>query len=184
MAKGGRKSNRRHYKVERLKCRELIDRMLADGYIYEDIMEAVAEAGERISKSSIQRYHASFEQVAERITKTREQMKVLIDAVRDQPGTDLAEAANQVMMQGLLTRIATAGDEFDALPLDKVGRLVASLERSAVAREKLKLQYDQGVSAAVGRIMDELRTVLADMPDIMAVLAAKLETIRTELTAG
>ena len=184
MTKGGRKNNRRHYKVGRLKCRELIGQMLADGYIYEDIMAAVTEACECISKSSIQRYHASFEQVAERITKTREQMKVLIDAVRDQPGTDLAEAANQVMMQGLLTRIATADDEFDALPLDQVGRLVASLERSGVAREKLKLQYDQGVTVAVGRIMDELRTVLADMPDVLAALAAKLEAIRTELTTG
>jgi len=181
MAKGGRKQNRRHYKVERLKCRELIDRMLADGYIYEDIMEAVAEAGERISKSSIQRYHASFEQVAERITKTREQMKVLIDAVRDQPGTDLAEAANQVMMQGLLTRIATAGDEFDALPLDKVGRLVASLERSGVAREKLKLQYDKAIQVAREQILEELRLTLMDQPDVLNRLVAQVEHIMTGL---
>ncbi|MDR1702664.1 MAG: DUF3486 family protein [Sporomusaceae bacterium] len=179
-----RKSNRRHYKVEKLNCREMIDRMLAEGYIYEDIVEAVVEAGEFISKSSIQRYHASYEQIVERITKTREQMKVLIDAVRTQPGTDLAEAANQVMLQGLLTRIATANDEFDSIPLDKVGRLVASLERSAVAREKLKFQYDKGVTAAVERIMTELRAELANMPDILTALAAKLETIRTELTAG
>ena len=181
MAKGGRKENRKHYKVERLKCRELIDRMLADGYIYEDIMEAVAQAGERISKSSIQRYHASFEQVAERITKTREQMKVLIDAVRDQPGTDLAEAANQVMMQGLLTRIATAGDEFDALPLDKVGRLVASLERSGVAREKLKLQYDKAIQVAREQILEELRLTLMDQPDVLNRLVAQVEHIMTGL---
>lgn len=178
------KKNRCHFKAEKLECRQTIDKMLADGYVYDDIVEAVRDAGEYISKSALQRYHNSFEQVAEKIMKTREQMKVLIDAVRDQPGTDLAEAANQVMMQGLLTRIATAGDEFESLELEKAGRLVATLERSAVAREKLKLQYDQGVTVAVGRVMEELRTALADMPDVLAALAAKLETVKSELMSG
>lgn len=176
--------NRRHYAVEKLQCRKTVDKMLSEGYTYEDIVDAVCDAGERIGKSSIQRYHASFEQVAERITKTREQIKVLIDAVRDQPGTDLAEAANQIMMQGLLTRIASAEDEFDGLPLEKAGRLVATLERSAVTREKFKLQFNQGVGAAVDRIMEELRMHLANTPEVLSVLAAKLEKVRTDLTAG
>lgn len=172
-----KKKNRCHYKAEQLECRQMIDKMLADGYIYDDIVAAVKDAGERISKSALQRYHNSFEQVAERITKTREQMKVLIDAVRDQPGTDLAEAANQVMMQGLLTRIATAGDEFDELGLEKAGRLVATLERSAVAREKLKLQYDRAITIARDQILGELKESLRGQPEILASLSSQVEKI-------
>lgn len=172
-----RKKNRCHFKAEKLQCRKTIDQMLADGYVYDDIVEAVRDAGEYISKSALQRYHNSFEQVAERITKTREQMKVLIDAVRDQPGTDLAEAANQVMMQGLLTRIATAGDEFDGLELEKVGRLVATLERSAVAREKLKLQYDKAITIARDQIIGELKEVLRGQPEILSYLSEQVEKI-------
>jgi hypothetical protein len=181
---GKQAKKRRHYKVEELTCRQMVDEMLANGHTYEAIAEAVREVGESIGKSSVARYHSAWDQVTERIAKTREQMKVLIDAVRDQPGTDLAEVANQVMMQGLLSRIARAEDDFEKLDLVDAGRLVATLERSGVQRERLKLQYDKGVTVAVETIMSELRMALADMPEVMSVLAAKLEHVKAELTAG
>jgi len=176
---------RRHYKVEKLSCREIIDRMLSEGYTYDEIAAAVAEAGEKISTSSLARYHNSFELVAENVRKTREQMKVLIEAVRESPGTDLAEVANQVMMQGLVERLAKAkgAREFDQLPLDKAGRLVADLERSAVAREKLKFEFDRGVSAAVKKIIEQLSEELKDMPEVFHQIVFQVENIKKELIA-
>ncbi|TWH45907.1 phage protein Gp27 family protein [Sporomusa sp. KB1] len=180
-----REIKRRHYLVEKLQCRDMVDRMLAEGYGYEDIAQAVFDAGERIGKSSICRYHNSMSQVAERVIKAREQVKVLVDVLRDRPGTDIAEAAEQVMLQGLLQKVATADEEdFEEMSLAQAGRLIGTLSRSGVNREKFKLQYNQGVGAAVDRIMGELRVELAGMPDVLTVLAAKLETVRTELTAG
>jgi DNA-binding transcriptional MerR regulator len=176
---------RRHYKVEKLSCREMIDRMLSEGYTYDEISEAVAEAGEKIGKSSLARYHSSFEQVAENVRKTREQMKVLVDAVREGPNTDLAEVANQVMMQGLVERVAKAksAGEFGGLSLDKAGRLVADLERSAVAREKLKLEFDRGVNSAMEKITAQLGDELRDQPELFQQLLTKLVLVSKEISA-
>ncbi len=181
--RGGK--NRRHYKIEKLSCREMVDQMLANGFTYEEIAAAVEEAGERVGKSSIARYHSSYEQIAERITQAREQMKVLIDAVREKPNTDLAEVANQIMMQGLLGRVARAQaeNEFKNIPLDKAGKLVADLERSTVAREKLKFEFDRGVSAAVKKIIDQLSEELKDMPEVFHQIAFQVENIKKELIA-
>jgi DNA-binding transcriptional MerR regulator len=176
---------RRHYKVEKLSCREMVDKLLADGYTYEEIAAAVEKLGEKIGKSSIARYHSSFEQVAENVRKTREQMKVLVEAVREQPNTDLAEVANQVMMQGLVERISKAKNlgEFGDIPLDIAGRLVANLERSAVAREKLKFEFDRGVNVAVSRITTQLQEDLAAQPELFQQILERLTLVGKDLSA-
>lgn len=180
-----REIKRRHYQVEKLACREMVDLMLAEGYSYNDIALAVIDKGERVSPASICRYHNSMSRVAERVLQVREKTKVLVDAFRNRPGTELAEVAEQVMLQGLLQKVAEADEEdFELMSLEKAGRLISALSRSGVNREKFKLQYNQGVGAAIDRITEELRAALADMPDVLAALAAKMELVRTELTTG
>lgn len=152
-------------------------------YTYEEIEFFLYQEGHPIGKSSIARYHNSFERITERITETREKLKVLVEAVRDQPGTDIAEVANQLMMQGLLQRVAQAEDEFDALPLDKVGRLIASLERSAVQREKLKFEFDKGVAVSTEKIKAQLQEELKADPELLSRLIEIVERTKDELTA-
>ncbi|SDI49485.1 phage protein Gp27 family protein [Paenibacillus naphthalenovorans] len=185
MSKGKR---RKHFKIEDLPkdIRAKVDEMLASQnprYTYEEIQFFLFEEGHPIGKSSIARYHNSFERITERITETREKLKVLVDAVRDQPGTDLAEVANQLMMQGLLQRVAQAEDEFESISLEKAGRLIASLERSAVQREKLKYEFDKGVSQAVEKVKLQLHEELKNDPDLYHRLVAKVDQIHVDLTA-
>ncbi|AJA42400.1 hypothetical protein AJ85_05715 [Alkalihalobacillus alcalophilus ATCC 27647 = CGMCC 1.3604] len=182
MSTSKRKSHRKHFKVESLKSRETVDKMLAEGYTYEDIVAAVAKNGESITAASLSRYHGSFERIAERITKTREQMKVLVEAVREQPNTDLAQVANELMMTGLIQRISTAEDEFDDLPLDKVGRLVASLERSGIMREKLKFEFDKGVSAAHAEYKSRVQDELKAHPELLLRMLEIIDNVQEELT--
>lgn len=143
---------RRHYKVEELKCREAIDRALASGVPYLEIVSMVKEKGESIGATSLWRYHNSLDRAAERIKKAKDQVKVLIDAVREQPNTDLAEAANQLLLQAAIERIAEAEEGFREEDLVKVGRLVANLERSGVIREKLKLQFAERVKSTAEEV--------------------------------
>lgn len=165
--------NRSHHKVEKLNCRQTIDRMLADGHTYEEIQAAVREAGESIGLASLSRYHNKYAAAAEKIQKTREAMQVVIEAVRDRPDTDLAQVASQMMMQGLLDRVSmAAGDEFADLALDKVGKLIADLQRADVARERLKLAHNKGVEAAVAQIKAQLKLELANRPDLVDQLSA------------
>lgn len=186
MSKGKR---RKHFKIEDLPkdVRAQVDCMLASQnprYTYEEIEMFLYQEGHPIGKSSIARYHNSFERITERITETREKLKVLVDAVRDQPGTDIAEVANQLMMQGLLQRVAQAEDEFESISLEKAGRLIATLERSAVQREKLKYEFDKGVAQAVEKVKTQLHEELKADPDLYHRLIAKVDAIQQDLTAA
>jgi len=176
------RGNRRHYKVEKLKSKKIIDKMLAEGYTYDDIAAAIEEKGEQISTSALQRYNASFEYAAEKIKRVQEQAKVLIDALHENPNTDMAEVANQVMMSGLLERVAGADDEFEKLPLDKVGALIARLEHSAVGRERLKLTYDKMLTAASEKIKNQLKLELAELPELQMKLVEQVDKIMNEIT--
>jgi DNA-binding transcriptional MerR regulator len=160
-------NRRRHYKVEQLSCREMIDKMLQSGVPYEEIQAAVRAAGESIGKASLSRYYNQYQAAAEKIARTREAMQVLVESVQDRPDLDLGQAASNLMMQGLLDRIALAGSsEFQDLTLDKAGKLIANLQRADVARERLKLQYDKGVDAAVAAIEAKLKEALANRPEL------------------
>jgi cobalamin biosynthesis Mg chelatase CobN len=178
------KQNRRHYKVEQLKCRGMVDKMLAAGYIYEDIAAAVTDAGESIGVSSLQRYNASFEFAAQKIRRVQEQTKVLVDALRESPGTEMAEVANQVMMAGLLERVAAADDEFASLDLAQTGKLIASLERSGTGRERLKMQFEKLLKAAGEKIKEELRTALAGQPELLERLDGEIGRILSGTAAA
>ena len=41
-------------------------------------------------------------------------------------------------MNGLLNKVATAEEEFNEMPLDKAGRLIASLSRTKVYKDRVK----------------------------------------------
>ena len=175
------RKNRRHYKVETLMSREMVDHMLTKGHTYDDIVDAVKKNKESISRSALQRYHASFEFAAEKIRRVREQAKVLIDELRENPGTEMAEIANQVMMHGLLERVATASDEMDKLPIDKVGKLIATLERSATGRERLRLQHEKMLKVARNQIETQLKKELVDQPELMDKLVEQIDKIITNI---
>lgn len=164
------KRNRSHHKVESLTCRQMIDRMLADGHTYEAIQQAVREAGESIGKASLSRYHNKYTAIAEKVTQTREAMQTLIDATRDRPNTDLAEAISDIAKQGLADRIASAimtGAEFEEMSVEKAIKALADLQRSDVARERLKLQFNKGVEAAVAVLDARVKELLGSQyPDL------------------
>ncbi|MFZ5826515.1 MAG: phage protein Gp27 family protein [Bacillota bacterium] len=163
---------RRHHKVEKLSTRQLIDQMLGDGRTYEEIAEAVKEAGESIGKSSIARYYTKYASAAERIQKAREAMASAIDLVRDRPDTDLGQFASAIMMQSLADRLAQAtSEDFEEIPMEKVGRIIADLQKADVARERLKLAHNKGVEAAVAQIKAQLRDELGNRPDLVEQLA-------------
>lgn len=155
---------RRHYKVQQLpeELRQLVDRMLSEGVPYEEIERIVREAGGDVSKSGLHRYHASIQQVTERIVRAREQVQALVEAVRDHPDTDLAHAASSIMMQGLLERVARAEEDFEKMDLVDAGELIAKLERSGVLRERLRLEFAAKAEKAVKAIEEHGRQMGLD----------------------
>lgn len=183
MAAKGRR-HRTHHKVEVMSCRQLIDKMLTDGHTYEEIQAAVREAGETIGKASLSRYYNKYQLAAERVQRTREAMQVLVESVQEKPDTDLAQAANAIMMQALLDRVAMAGDEFVDLPLDKVGRLIADLQRSGVGLEQFRLRYHKGLDSAMVQLKAQLQTELGAHRDLLDRLYGLVDQAADKVKAG
>lgn len=116
-----------------------IDVMLADtSNSYEYISQYLKGEGYEISRSSVGRYATRTNKTMQRILEAQAQTDRLIQVVKDNPDTDYTEAAILLTMNGLLNKVATAEEEWDEMPLDKAGRLIASLSRTKVYKDRVK----------------------------------------------
>lgn len=109
-----------------------VDVMLADtSNTYEYISQFLKGEGYDISKSSVGRYATRTNNAMQRLLEAQAQTDRLIQVVKENPEADYTEAAILLTMNGLLNKVATAEEEFNEMPLDKAGRLIASLSRTS-----------------------------------------------------
>ena len=107
-----------------------VDVMLADtSNTYQDISVFLKSQGYEISKSSVGRYAMRSNSAMQRLLEAQQQTEKLVQVVKQNPDADYTEAGMRMLMDGLINKMATAEEEFDQMPLDKAGRLLASLSR-------------------------------------------------------
>ena len=129
-----------------------VDVMLADtSNTYEYISQFLKGEGYDISKSSVGRY----------ATRTNNAMQRLLEAqVKENPEADYTEAAILLTMNGLLNKVATAEEEFNEMPLDKAGRLIASLSRTKVYKDRVKQDMRRKADIAFREMESEMLKVI------------------------
>lgn len=138
--------------------RDLVDRLLADPQMtYTDIAERLTEQGYEISKSAIHRYAAQVGADQQRLKEISEQTRRLVQALKDDQDVDATSVANALLLDALTRRIATAEEEFDALPVDKAGRLLVQLQRSAVYKARTMEDKRRVVGRVEEKILNRLR---------------------------
>lgn len=165
-----RERNRIKSRVDELPqdARELLDRMLADvTNTYAEIAEAMGARGWEISKSSIGRYAMRQNAVARRLKESREQMVALINEVKDNNDVEASELASSLLIDGLTRRIATAEDDFENMPLEKAGRLLVQIQRSAIYKERMKSTRARACKDVEINIMVRMREQIQDDPDLL-----------------
>ena len=134
MSKAERRRTRVSSTIDRLPddIRGQLDLKLTDpANTYEELAAWLKGEGYDISKSAIGRYAIRSTQAAQRVAETLQRTQAIARAVEAHPDLDYTKAASMVLMDGLMQRVSTAEEEFDELPLDKAGRLIASLSRNA-----------------------------------------------------
>lgn len=153
-----------------------IDVMLADtSNSYEYISQYLKGEGYDISKSSVGRYATRTNKTMQRILEAQVQTDRLIQVVKDNPDTDYTEAAILLTMNGLLNKVATAEEEWDEMPLDKAGRLIASLSRTKVYKDRVKQDMRKKADIA----FEELET---DMMKVIKQDESSVEMLKEILT--
>ena len=162
--------------------RDQLDAMLLDSTnSYDDIVAWLYNKGHSISRSAVGRYAIRANQATQRITETLEKTRMIAAAVEKNPEADYSKASRMLMLDGLMQRVSTAEDEFDMLPLDKAGRLIASLSRVEIYEQKIKRDYKTKTQQALDALEDELMKSIKADPELSGELHRVLQKAREKL---
>ena len=153
-----------------------VDMLLADtSNTYEYVSAYLKEEGFEISKSSVGRYAMRTNTAMQRLMAAQAETEKLIQVVKENPDADYTEAAIMLTMQGLVNKIALADEEFADMPLDKAGRLVASLSRTKVYKDRVRQDMKKKADLAFKEMEAEIMKVIKQDDESTAMLKAILK---------
>lgn len=148
--------------------RAQMDGMLADvNYTYQEIADTLTEQGYEISRSAVDRYAMRHNSAARRLKEAREQTTALLQQIRENQDVESTELASAILIDGLTRRIATAEEDFDALPLDKAGRLLVQLQRSTIYKERWRKERLAAIESVERNVKARMRQMVQDDPDLL-----------------
>ncbi len=178
-----RTKNRIKSRVDELppEAREMLNSMLADvTYTYVQIAEAMTSNGWEISRQSVGRYALRQNAVANRLMDVREQTTALLAVARTNQDVEATELATSILIDGLTQKIATAQEEFDEMPLEKAGKLLVALQRSAVYKARMRATRTQACHDVEANILAKIREQVQGDPELVARLSAIVSAAATE----
>lgn len=160
-----------------------VDVMLADtSNTYEYISQFLKGEGYDISKSSVGRYATRTNNAMQRLLEAQAQTDRLIQVVKENPEADYTEAAILLTMNGLLNKVATAEEEFNEMPLDKAGRLIASLSRTKVYKDRVKQDMRRKADIAFREMESEILKLIKQDEKSAAMLKEILTKAKERMT--
>lgn len=163
--------------------RTRVDVMLADtSNTYQDISLFLKGEGCDISKSSVGRYATRTNNAMQRLLEAQAQTDRLIRAVKENPEADYTEAAILLTMNGLVNKVATAEEEFNEMPLDKAGRLIASLSRTKAYKDRVRQDMRKKADTAFREMEAEMLKVIKQDGQSAAALKEILARAKERMT--
>lgn len=178
-------SRRKHHKINSFppELVEEINQRIVNGETYESIARWLTEEHEcSIGKSSVQRYGKEFTAKLERLRIIKDQAKAIIDTDPDAPATEMHEAANQLAVQLIMETLMQVPDLGKA-KVTELFKALALLERSAVAREKLKYEFNKGVEAGLVRLKEALKAELKTEPELMQKMLELADRVKEQVAS-
>lgn len=153
---------------------------------YTDLALWLKEEGYPVSRSAIGRYAIRSNQAAQRVAETLQRTQAIAAAVEAHPDMDYTKAASMVLMDGLMQRVSTAEEDFAEMPLDKAGRLIASLNRAATYEKKVRQDMKKRAELAFEEMETELMAAIRQDPELKdelhgILLRAKEKVLRLSL---
>lgn len=166
--------------------RAQLDLKLADtANTYEELSKWLKAEGFEISRSAIGRYAIRSTTAAQRVAETLQRTQAIAKAVEEHPDLDYTKAASMIFMDGLMQRVTTAEEEFSEIPLDKAGRLIASLSRNATYEKRTRAELKKKAELAFDQMEVELMEAIRQHPELSGELHDVLSRAREKvLTDG
>lgn len=145
---------------EELKSK-VLEMLMDTSNTYLDIAQHLNEEGYEISKSAVGRYALRQNAVAKRLSEVQEQTRLLVEAVKQDPDVDYTEASMRMLITSLTEKIATAQEEFDQMDLAEAGRLIVSLSRTKVYKDRVKAEIEKRAKVALELFKKEVKAELS-----------------------
>ncbi len=184
MSKGARRRTRVSSTVDRLPdgVRAELDLRLADtANTYSELSDWLKSEGYEISRSAIGRYAIRTTTAAQRVAETIQRTQAIAKAVEEHPDLDYTKAASLVYVDGLMRRLSTAEDEFDEIPLDKAGRLLASFSRNETYEKRTRAELKKKAELAFDQLESELTAAIRQHPELSGELHSVLARAREKV---
>ena len=161
----------------------LLDRIIR---LYEEEKKTIADIetilraeGYDISRESIRRKLKSSKEIAEVYRKSIEEAQVLIDAVRNNPNTDVIEVTSSLLAHKLFEFTKTI-EELDFQSADEFIRAVQRLADAQVKVARLRLDYQKGFETAKKEIIQALSVELAKEPELLRKLKDIINNVKAQ----
>lgn len=162
-----------------------VQAMLMDtNYTYTDISLKLKEFGYDVSKSSIGRYALRTAASVQRLLEAQEQTKALIEAVKKNPEADYTEGGLQILAGELTKKFAQAEEEWQEMPLDKAARVMVSLSRTKIYKDKVRADLAEKAAVALSEFKKEVYAELEGVePELCERLIAVANRVAERLEA-
>lgn len=165
--------------------KQQVDEMLLDvANTYLDISEWLKAEGYEISKSAVGRYAIRAREASERVADTLRRTQAIARAVEEHPDLDYTKAASMVLMDGLMQKVTTAEEEFQEMPLDKAGRLIASLSRNATYERRVRQEMKKKMELAFDQLEEELMSAIKQHPELSEEMRVVLDKARQQVVSS
>ncbi len=149
---------------------DLIERIVSmhddDKMTHVQIAEALRAEGIDISREAIRRSYKTAKEQAGDLKAVSEEARVMLEAYRASPNTDIAEAVI-AKFTGLLYREVQG---IESIEFDDPGEAALAIGRMATAQTRvasLRLKYQNGFEAAKKAVLDTLKQELRNHPDVL-----------------
>lgn len=159
-----------------------VDVMLVDtSNTYLDISQKLKGMGYDVSKSSIGRYALRTSSAMQRLLEAQAQTEQLVKVVQKNPEADYTEAGMRLLMDGLINKLATAEEEFDQMPLDKAGRLITSLSRTKVYKDRVRQDMQKKADIAFKEMESRIMKIIRQDEEAAAQLRNILQEAKDRM---
>lgn len=145
-----------------------------------DIALTLQGEGYDISRCAISRSLKKSEEVAVNFKRALDESRMLLEEIKDNPGTDILELTHQMLAQKLSEYVRDI-DNLDFEDPTKLFNAVASISHAQVGIGRLKMEFQAGVSAAKKALEAELKRILMEeSPEVLLAVLDAIERVEVK----
>lgn len=145
-----------------------------------EIEKILREEGYDISRESIRVSLKNSTEVAENYLRAVEESKALVQAIKDNPNTDMVEAVSALMTRQIFEFMKSVdGLQFE--DSEALARAINNMASAQVRISKYKLDYEKGYEKAKADVLRLVRERLKERPDVVQIIKALINEVRPDV---